>query len=74
MEYETSFVVLRPIDEVFAFTTNQRTSRSGFTIKAEPGGFVKVAEPVLLNLYKRQAEAETASLKEFMEAGLDRSL
>jgi uncharacterized membrane protein len=148
MEYETSFVINRPIDEVFAFTTNQENqpkwqsrllemkktsdgpigvgttwrsvvkflgqriegttviteyelnrtyagrSTSGpfpvearqsyepveggtrvtFTIKAEPGGFFKVAEPVLLNLYKRQAEAETASLQEFMEAGLDRSL
>jgi uncharacterized membrane protein len=148
MKYETSFVINRPIDEVFAYTTNQENqpkwqsrvlemkktsdgpigvgttwrgvgkflgrrievstvvteyelnrtyagrSTSGpfpiearqsyepveggarvtFTIAAEPGGFFKVAEPVLLNLYKRQAEAELATLKEFMEAGLDRSL
>ena len=148
MNYETSFVINRPIDEVFAFTTNQENqpkwqsrvqekkktsdgpigvgttwrgvgkflgrrlevstvvteyelnrtyagrSTSGpfpiearqsyepveggtrvtFMISAQPGGFFKVAEPVLLNLYKRQAEAELATLKEFMEAGLDRSL
>jgi uncharacterized protein YndB with AHSA1/START domain len=48
-------------------------TRLTFTLEAEPGGFFKIAEPVLLNLYKRQAEAEMASLKEFMEAGLDRT-
>jgi uncharacterized membrane protein len=148
MRNEISFVINRPIDEVFAFTTNQENqpkwqsrllemkktsdgpigvgttwrsvvkflgrriegttviteyelnrtyggrSTSGpfpvqarqtyealdggtrvtFTIQAEPGGFFKIAEPVLLTLYKRQADAEMASLKEFMEAGLDRSL
>ena len=148
MQYETSFVINRPIDEVFAFTTNQENqpkwqsrvlemiktsdgpigvgttwrgvgkflgrrievttvvteyeldrtyagrstsgpfpiearqtyesvdggTRGTFTIEAQPGGFFKIAEPVLLNLYKRQAEAELGSLKEFMEAGLDRSL
>jgi uncharacterized membrane protein len=148
MKYETTFVINRPIEEVFAFTTNQENqpkwqsrvlemkktsdgpigvgttwraagkflgrridvttvvteyeldrtyagrstsgpfpiearqsyepveggTRCTFSIEAQPGGFFKVAEPVLLNLYKRQAEAELGSLKEFMEAGLDRSL
>jgi uncharacterized protein YndB with AHSA1/START domain len=35
---------------------------------AEPGGFFKLAEPVLVRMIKRQFEADFANLKDLMEA------
>ncbi len=35
---------------------------------AEPGGFFKLAEPLLVRMVKRQFEADAANLKDLMEA------
>jgi uncharacterized protein YndB with AHSA1/START domain len=38
------------------------------TAVAEPGGFFKMAEPVLVRIVKRQGQAELKTLKELLEA------
>jgi uncharacterized membrane protein len=45
-------------------------TRLGFTLEAQPGGFFKLAEPLLNGLFKRQTEADLATLKDLMEAGV----
>ena len=39
-----------------------------FVAVGEPGGFFKLAEPLVVNLAKRQYEADLHNLKELMEA------
>jgi uncharacterized protein YndB with AHSA1/START domain len=39
-----------------------------FTSVAEPGGFFKLAEPLLVRMIKRQFEADFANLKDLMES------
>jgi hypothetical protein len=36
-------------------------------LEAEPGGFFKLAEPLLVSILKRQFEADLANLKDLME-------
>jgi uncharacterized protein YndB with AHSA1/START domain len=43
-------------------------TRVTFTSVAEPGGFFKLAEPVLVRMIKRQFEADFANLKDLMES------
>jgi uncharacterized membrane protein len=38
------------------------------TLAAEPGGFFKLAEPLLVSMLKRQFQADLANLKELMES------
>jgi uncharacterized membrane protein len=47
--------------------TAGRTQVSG-TFEAEPGGFFKLAEPLLVRIGKRQFESDLANLKDLMEA------
>ncbi len=43
-------------------------TRVNVTLEGEPGGFFKLAEPLLVTLGKRQFEAALANLKDLMEA------
>lgn len=44
------------------------STRVGGNFEAEPGGFFKLAEPVLVRIGKRQFESDLANLKDLMEA------
>jgi hypothetical protein len=43
-------------------------TRVNATIEAEPGGFFKLAEPLIVSIAKRQFPAGFDSLKDLMEA------
>ena len=43
-------------------------TRVNFTTVAEPGGFFKLAEPLLVGMIKRQFEADFANVKDLLEA------
>jgi uncharacterized membrane protein len=43
-------------------------TRVSFTLEAEPGGFFKLAEPLVKTMGKRQIEGDLANLKDLMEA------
>ena len=57
-----------PIENRTAFERVEGGTRVTFTTVAEPGGFFKLAEPLLVRMVKRQFEADFATLKELMEA------
>jgi len=38
------------------------------TLVGEPGGFFKLAEPLLVSMVKRQFDADLANLKDLMES------
>ena len=39
--------------------------------RAEPGGFFKLAEPIVIRMAKRQLETDFANLKDLLEAGAE---
>ena len=43
-------------------------TRLNTTFELEPGGFFKVAEPLVVRMAKRQLESDLANLKDLMEA------
>ena len=43
-------------------------TRVSGTLMGEPGGFFKLAEPLLVSMMKRQYEADLANLRDLMEA------
>jgi len=43
-------------------------TRVRLVLKAEPGGFVKLAEPLVASMGKRRFETDVANLKDLMEA------
>jgi uncharacterized membrane protein len=47
---------------------NGGSTRVGGSFEAEPGGFFKLAEPLLVRIGKRQFESDLANLKDLMEA------
>lgn len=57
-----------PIENRTTFERVEGGTRVTFTTVAEPGGFFKLAEPLLVRMVKRQFEANFATLKELMEA------
>ena len=38
--------------------------------QGEPGGFFKLAEPIVVRMAKRQIETDFANLKDLLEAGV----
>ena len=51
-----------------SFEPVDKGTRLNFTFEAEPGGFFKLAEPLLGNMVKRSFETDLANLKDLMEA------
>jgi len=57
-----------PVDAQWTFKRVDGGTQVDVTLEAEADGFFKLAEPLLVNILKRQFEADTANLKYLMEA------
>ncbi|HEX9038527.1 MAG TPA: SRPBCC family protein [Ktedonobacterales bacterium] len=57
-----------PVESRVTFERVEGGTRITDTQLAEPGGFFKLAEPLLARLIKRQIEADLANLKDLLEA------
>ena len=57
-----------PIENRTTFERVDGGTRVNFTTVAEPGGFFKLAEPVLVGMIKRQFEADFANVKDLLES------
>lgn len=57
-----------PIENRTTFERVDGGTRVNFTTVAEPGGFFKLAEPLLVSMIKRQFEADFANLKDLLES------
>jgi uncharacterized protein YndB with AHSA1/START domain len=57
-----------PIENRTTFESVDGGTRVNFTTVAEPGGFFKLAEPVLVGMTKRQFEVDFANLKDLLES------
>jgi uncharacterized protein YndB with AHSA1/START domain len=57
-----------PVESRVTFERVEGGTRVTVTLAGEPGGFFKLAEPLLVKLAKRQFEAALANLKDLMEA------
>jgi len=57
-----------PGEARWSFDAVEGGTRVSVVVQAEPGGFFKLAEPLLASMVKRQFEADLANLKDLMEA------
>jgi carbon monoxide dehydrogenase subunit G len=57
-----------PVESQWTFKRVEGGTRVDVALQAEPGGFFKLAEPLLVSILKRQFGADFANLKELMEA------
>ena len=57
-----------PVQNRVTFERVEGGTRVTLTLVGEPGGFFKLAEPLLVSMLKRQFEADLANLKDLMEA------
>lgn len=57
-----------PIQATVTFEAVNGSTRVNATIEAEPGGFFKVAEPLIVSIAKRQFQSDFDNLKDLMEA------
>src|SRR5262245_4808497 len=56
------------VESQWTFDTVEGGTRVNVSIEAEPGGFFKLAEPLLRSFTKRTMESELANLKDLIEA------
>jgi uncharacterized membrane protein len=57
-----------PVESRVTFERAEGGTRVSATLVGEPGGFFKLAEPLLVSMIKRQFDADLANLKDLMEA------
>ena len=57
-----------PMESRVTFARIEGGTRVNATLVGEPGGFFKLAEPLLVSMIKRQFDADLATLKDLMEA------
>lgn len=57
-----------PVKNRLTFERVGGGTQVNFTSEFQPGGFFKLAEPLLASMVKRQFEADLANLKDLMEA------
>ena len=57
-----------PVQTSVTFEPFEGGTRVNQTLEAEPGGFFKLAEPLLVTMTKRQFQSSLANLKDLMEA------
>ena len=57
-----------PMQGSYAFEPNADGTRVTFLLTGEPGGFFKLAEPVLMQILQRQWQTNLANLKDVLEA------
>lgn len=59
-----------PIEASMTFEPIEGGTRVNFTIEAEPGGFFKLAEPLIVSIAKRQFQSDLDNAKDLMEANV----
>jgi len=57
-----------PVENRTTFERVDGGTRVNFTAVAEPGGFFKLAEPLLVGMIKRQFQADFANVKDLLES------
>ena len=57
-----------PFQATVTFERIEGGTRVNVTIEAEPGGFFKLAEPLIVSMAKRQFQSDFDNLKDLMEA------
>jgi carbon monoxide dehydrogenase subunit G len=57
-----------PVQVQWLFNSAEGGTRVNGRIEADPGGFFKLAEPLVASMGKRQIEADLSTLKDLMEA------
>jgi uncharacterized membrane protein len=57
-----------PMESRVTFERVEGGTRVTGTLVGEPGGFFKLAEPLLVSMIKRQLDADLGNLKDLMEA------
>jgi uncharacterized protein YndB with AHSA1/START domain len=57
-----------PVEGRMTFERVDGGTRVSGTLVGEPGGFFKLAEPLLVSMIKRQFDADLANLKDLMES------
>ena len=57
-----------PMESAVTFERVEGGTRVTGTLFGEPGGFFKLAEPLLVSMLKRQYQADLANLKDLMES------
>ena len=57
-----------PVQASMTFERIEGGTRVDATIEAEPGGFFKLAEPLIVSMAKRQFQSDFDNLKDLMEA------
>lgn len=58
-----------PIQGVYSFAPDGDGTVVTFALQGEPGGFFKLAEPLLARMLQRQWDTNLAKLKDIMEEG-----
>jgi uncharacterized membrane protein len=57
-----------PFQASMTFEGTEGGTQVNATIEAEPGGFFKLAEPLIVSMAKRQFQSDFDNLKDLMEA------
>ena len=57
-----------PLQGSVTFEQIEGSTRVNTTIEGEPGGFFKLAEPLIVSMAKRQFQSDLDNLKDLMEA------
>jgi len=57
-----------PVEVLQTYEPVEGGTRLGVALEAEPGGFFKLAEPLLVRTLKRNIETDFANLKDLMES------
>jgi uncharacterized membrane protein len=57
-----------PVNQQMTFESVDGGTRVNLKFEADPGGFFKLAEPLLASMVKRNIEGELANLKDLMDA------
>jgi uncharacterized protein YndB with AHSA1/START domain len=56
------------LEESYTFEPVEGGTRVTLLLEGEPGGFFKLAEPIVVRMYQRQMEGNLANLKDILEA------
>lgn len=57
-----------PLDALYMLEPSEGNTRLTLIIRGEPGGFFKIAEPLVVSMAKRSYESDLHNLKEMLEA------
>ena len=57
-----------PLEARYSLAPAENGTRLTLVVEGEPGGFFKLAEPLVVSMAKRSYEADLNNLKEMLEA------